>query len=61
VFIRQYASEHKDLTARLKALEEKYNTQFKDVYEAINFLLKKEKVELEHKNRRRIGFKIDNE
>lgn len=61
VFIRKYASEHKDLTERLKALEEKYNKQFKDVYEAINFLLKKEKIEQENKSRSRIGFKIDKE
>ncbi len=43
VFIRQYALTHKDLTDKLKKLENKYNRQFKDVYEAINYLLNKEK------------------
>lgn len=32
VFIRQYALSHKDLTDKLKELENKYNTQFSDVY-----------------------------
>lgn len=58
VFIRQYALTHKDLTENLKALETKYNKQFKDVYEAINYLLQKDKEEIEHKKRIRIGFKI---
>jgi hypothetical protein len=30
--------------------------QFKDVYEAINYLLQKDKDEVEHRQRRRIGF-----
>ncbi len=57
VFIRQYALSHKDLTEKLKELENKYNKQFKDVYEAINYLLDKDKQETEQKKRKRIGFK----
>jgi len=57
VFIRQYALTHKDLTDKLKELETKYNKQFKDVYEAINYLLKKDKQETEQKERKPIGFK----
>lgn len=57
VFIRQYALSNKDLTEKLKELEAKYNKQFKDIYEAINYLLKKDQEEIEHKKRRRIGFK----
>jgi len=57
VLIRQYALTHKDLTDKLKELETKYNKQFKDVYEAINFLLKKDKQATEQKERIRIGFK----
>jgi hypothetical protein len=57
VFIRQYALTHKDLTGKLKELESKYNKQFKDVYEAINYLLKKDKQEIEQNERKRIGFK----
>ena len=57
VFIRQYALSHKDLTDKLKELESQYNKQFKDVYEAINFLLQKDKQETEQKERKQIGFK----
>ena len=60
VFIRQYALSHKDLTEKLKELEGKYNKQFKDVYEALNYLIQKDKDEVAHKNRSRIGFKQGN-
>jgi len=57
VFIRHYALSHKDLTAKLKELENKYNKQFKDVYEALNYLLNKDKQQVEQCERKRIGFK----
>jgi hypothetical protein len=61
VFLKEYALSHKDLTGKLKELETKYNKQFKDVYEAINYLLKKDKEEIEHKGRNKIGFKRKSE
>jgi len=57
VFIRQYALTHKDLTEKLKELETKYNKQFKDVYEAINYLINKDKLQTEQSQRKRIGYK----
>ncbi len=57
VFMREYALTHKDLTDKLKELESKYNKQFKDVYEAINYLLNKDKQETEQKERKKIGYK----
>ena len=57
VFIRQYALSHNDLTTKLLELESKYDKQFKDVYEAITFLLQKDNQETEQKQRKRIGFK----
>lgn len=57
VFIRQYALSHNDLTTKLLELESKYDKQFKDVYEAITFLLQKDLQETEQKQRKRIGFK----
>jgi len=56
VFIRQYALSHKDLTEKLQELESKYNKRFKDIYEAINYLLEKDKHDIEQQNRRRIGY-----
>ena len=60
VFIRQYSLTHKDLTDRLQELEKKYDKhdkQFKDVYEAISFLLQKDTLATEQKQRKRIGYK----
>ncbi len=61
VFIRQYALSHKDLTDKLKELETKYDKQFKDIYEAINYLLQKDQQEAEQKERQQIGFKNSKE
>lgn len=57
VFLRQYALSHKDLTEKLTELESRYNKQFRDVYEAINYLLNKDKLETEQKERKPIGYK----
>ena len=56
VFLRQYALSHKDLTEKLHELESKYNKRFKDIYEAINYLLGKDKNDIEQQNRKRIGY-----
>lgn len=47
VFIRQYALSHQDLTEQLKELEAKYDQQFNDVFEAIHFLLEKDKTSMD--------------
>jgi hypothetical protein len=57
VFIRQYALTHKDLTEKLKELESKYNKQFADVYEALDYLLEKDKKQIEQKQRKPVGYK----
>ena len=57
VFMRQYALSHTDLTDKLTQLEAKYDQQFKDVYDAINFLLQKDILETEQQERKRIGYK----
>lgn len=56
VFMRQFALSHKDLTKKLKAMEQKYDIQFRDIYAAINFLLTKDKVITAQRKRRPIGF-----
>ena len=57
VFIRQYAPSHKDLTVKLKELETKYDKQFKDVYEALNYLLESNEQQNSQSNRQRIGYR----
>lgn len=57
VLIRQFALTNSELTIRLQELEIKYNKQFKDVYDAINFLLQKDKQITVLQQRKRIGYK----
>jgi hypothetical protein len=57
VVLRQFAISNKDLKSKLQELETKYNKQFKDVYDAINYLLQKDKQEIAFKDRKQIGFK----
>jgi len=57
VFLRQYALSHKDLTEKLKKLERKYNKQFKDIFEALNYLMSEKQKQVDFDNRQRIGFK----
>jgi hypothetical protein len=57
VVLRQFALTNENLTQKLKEIETKYDKQFKDVIEAINFLLQKEKQQVLQSARKRIGFK----
>ena len=57
VIVRQNALSHNDLIEKLSLLESKYDTQFKNVYDAINFLLQKDKQATAQSQRKRIGYK----
>ena len=57
VFMRQYALTHEDLTANLKRLETKYDKQFADVYEALNYLVGEKQKQVDFEKRKRIGYK----
>ena len=57
VFLRKYALSHSELTQKLQELEAKYDKQFNDIFEAINFLLQKEKASNSQKRRKLIGYK----
>ncbi len=58
IALKEYALSHKELTARLHELEDRFNKRFKDVSEAINYLLQKEKQEEKYRHRTQVGFKI---
>lgn len=53
VSIRQIAQNHDELAGKLKELETRFNKQFEDVFEALNYLVKLEPINTE---RRRIGY-----
>jgi hypothetical protein len=59
IALKQFALNYKDISNKLDELENTYNKQFKDVYEAINFLLQKDKQATEQHHRKRIGFTTD--
>lgn len=61
VLLRQLALTHADLTIKLKEIESRYNKQFNDVYEALNYLLTKDKRLNEQNQRKRIGYKLNPE
>ena len=56
IALKQFALNYKEISMQLKELENKYNKQFKDVYDAINFLLKKDKLVTTQSQRKRIGY-----
>jgi hypothetical protein len=56
VMVRQYALTHKDLTEKLKELETRYNKQFADIYEALRYLIDKDKKQLKQGRRKSIGY-----
>jgi hypothetical protein len=58
VTLRRFALSHRDLTEKLKKLEEKYDKKFYDIEEAIHYLFEREIQEKTQKGRKRIGFLI---
>jgi hypothetical protein len=56
IALKQYSLNYEQLAKRIKTLEEKHNKEFKDVYEALNYLLEKDKLNNEQKERREIGY-----
>lgn len=59
IALKQFILNYKELAEKLNELESKYNKKFKDVYDAINYLLQKDKQEIEQKGRKQIGFKTN--
>ena len=57
IALKQFALTNTELNNKLIELEKTYNKQFKDVYEAINYLLQKDKQETSQKERKQIGYK----
>lgn len=57
VLLRQFALSHREITEKLNELENKFNQRFHTIYEAIDYLMKKDTSETKQKNRKRIGFK----
>jgi hypothetical protein len=61
VLLRQHLTDYKDLKEQIALLEKEMNIKFKDIYQALNYLLQKDKAVTEHEKRSRIGFKTEHE
>lgn len=57
VLMRQFALTNIELSAKLNELEKKYDKQFKDIYEAIGYLIQKDQEETKFTERKLIGYK----
>ncbi len=56
IALRPFTHNYKGISDELIELEHKYNKQFKDVYEALNYLLEKDNRIIEQKDRKKIGY-----
>ena len=57
IALKKFVLNYHDLAEKLKFLESKYDQQFKNVYDAINFLLQQNNQATAQKQRKRIGYK----
>jgi hypothetical protein len=57
IALRELALNFKELSEKIMEVEKKYNKQFADVYEALDYLMEEKKTEVEQRERTRIGFK----
>ena len=59
VLLRKHLTDYKDLKEQITKLEKEMNIKFKDINQALNYLLQKDKAVVNYENRERIGFKTD--
>jgi ORF6N domain len=57
VLLRQVAMNYAELAEKIKKLEKKYNSNFKEVFKALEYLVAEKQQAEDLKNRTRIGFK----
>lgn len=57
VVLRQHLADYKDLKEEIAKLEKQMNVQFKDINQALHYLLNKDQQEKDQANRKQIGYK----
>jgi hypothetical protein len=60
VVLRQHLADYKDLKEEIGKIEKQMNTKFKDINQALNYLLNKDQQQTKQSNRKPIGFKTKN-
>lgn len=61
VQIRHYSMSFKEITEKIKKLENTFNKKFDDVYQVLNYLIEENEQEVKIEERKRIGFKTSND
>ena len=56
VMYRKHLSDYGNLKEQIAKLEKEMNLKFKDIHQALNYLLQKDKVQVDQQNRKKIGF-----
>jgi hypothetical protein len=56
VVLRQHLTDYKDLKENIAELEKNMNLNFKDINQALHYLLNKDKQQIEQNQRKQIGF-----
>lgn len=57
ISLKEFVMSYKELSGKLKEMESKYDKNFKDICQAINYLLEKDNQETEQIERNKIGYK----
>ncbi len=57
VVLRQHLADYKDLKENIATLEKQMNLNFKDINQALHYLLNKDAQEIAQHERKQIGFK----
>jgi hypothetical protein len=57
IALRQIADQYKELAEKLAELETSNNKQFREIYQALNYLIEKKQKEEDFNKRERIGFR----
>jgi len=56
IALKKFSFSYDKLAEKIKSLENQYHKQFKDIYQAIDYLLEKDKIDEDQKTRKRIGY-----
>ena len=56
IALKEFALNYAELANKIKELEIKYDKNFADIYQAINYLIERDKKEIPQHDRRKIGY-----
>ncbi len=57
IALRQFTGNYNELSLKILELEAQFNRKFKDIFDAINYLLQKDQQQSNQQNRKKIGYK----